>query len=339
MRAELIYRVTKKNEAKKRGSKFRAGHYYPAHFESNPNMSRSKFWCFTVNNPTAEDNQRVADFLGGTNVSYGIVGRENAPTTGTPHLQGYLILVNSQRRSYLLNNLSPRGSYRSANGTPEHNRAYCSKDGDFDEYGEIPQSNQGRRNDLDELIEWIDQFTADNGRPPISPDFAAHKPKALVRYPRLVRVAALRAPPRQLEFGEPREWQRNLAEKLSQPADDRSVDFVIDSDGGKGKSWFCRWMLTNNPDSVQVVTIGKKDDIAYALDERKHIVLFNVPRGQMEYLSYPLLEGLKDRMVMSGKYSSAMKYWNQKVHVVVLGNEEPDYEKMTGDRYNVITID
>lgn len=296
---------------------------------------RTKFWRFTVNNPTDDDHQNVADFLDGPRCTYGIVGRENAPTTGTPHLQGYAILVSSQRRSYLVNHCCARGSYRPADATPEQNRTYCSKEGDFDEYGTLPVSQQGRRTDLDELVEWIDQFTVDNGRAPSSPDFAKYKPKEYIKYPRLTRMAAHRVPARQLEFGDPNEWQRELAEKLSGPADDRTVDFIIDIEGGKGKTWFCRWMMTQNPESVDVLGVGRKEDMAYMISETKTIFLFNVARGQMDYLSYPLLENLKDRLLMSGKYSSVMKTWETNLHVVVLGNEAPDETKMTADRYNI----
>lgn len=300
-------------------------------------MSQSKFWCFTLNNPTEDETQNVATFLEGPSCLYGIFGRE-VGVRGTPHLQGYVILARSQRLSYLRNSLSARAHFEKARGSPEDNYDYCTKGGDFDEFGTLPRTGQGRRSDLDRYVEWIDKFTEDNGRPPASPDFAKHQPNAYVKYgQRLVRTAALRAPPRQLEFGEPNEWQRGLAQKCSQPADARSVDFVIDTEGGKGKTWFCRWMLTSRPEDVQVLGVGKKDDLAYMLDETKTIFLFNVARSQMEYMSLPLLENLKDRMVVSTKYCSKLKTWDRNVHVIVLGNEYPK-DTMTEDRYNYIDI-
>ena len=38
------------------------------------------------------------------------------------------------------------------------------------------------------------------------------------------------------------------------------------------------------------------------------------------------------------KLTARMKTWSGNVHVVVLGNEEPDFDKMTADRYNVSNI-
>lgn len=301
-------------------------------------MSQSKFWCFTLNNPTAADEARISVFFSSRFVTYGVYGREIGES-GTPHLQGYLILNRARRLSYLRNHVSDRAHFEIARGSPQQASDYCKKDGDFVEEGDLPESRQGRRSDLDDGIDWIKEFVADNGRAPSSPEIAKLQPKLYVKYyHRIVSLAAHLGPQRRLEFGEPREWQRNLADDLMNDADDRSIRFVIDPTGGKGKTWFCRWMLTNNA-AVQVLGVGKKDDIAHMLDTTKTIFLFNVARGQMEYLSYPLLESLKDRMVMSPKYNSMMKTWDGTVHVVVLGNEMPDESKLTADRYTYVDID
>lgn len=301
-------------------------------------MAQSRFWCFTVNNPTEDDEQSVTDFLSSRFTTYGIFGRE-VGEGGTPHLQGYVILHRAQRLSYLRNRLTPRGHYEIARGTPEEASEYCKKDGDFEEFGTFPVSNQGHRSDLDRVVAWIDEFTEANGRPPTSPDFAKHQPNAYIKFPRLVRAAELRCPPRRLEFGELNEWQQQLHDELSMnDADDRKVKFVIDEEGEKGKTWFCRWMLSEYPDDVQVLGVTKKEDIAHMLDTTKQIFLFNCGRDDLQYLSTKLLEALKDRMVPSPKYGSRMKMWYKKVHVVVFGNEMPDETKLTADRYDITIL-
>ena len=293
-------------------------------------------WCFTLNNPTEDEEQHVSDWLAGPQCMYGCYGRE-VGESGTPHLQGFIILCNSNRLSFLRNQLSQRAHYERARGTSAQARDYCRKDGDFEEFGTFP-SRQGKRSDLDDLISWADAFAEEHGRAPSSPDIAKHQPHAYIKYPRFRALCAHRTPPRALEFGEPNEgWQRDLVDRLANPADDRSIDFVVDAEGGKGKTWLCRYMMTMNQ-KVQILGVGRKNDLAYLISTDKTIFLFNVARGQMEFLSYSLLEALKDRMVISTKYQGEMKTWTDNVHVVVLGNEEPDYEKLTADRYNVITI-
>lgn len=296
----------------------------------------TKFWCFTLNNPTEDVEQTVTDFLSSGDVAYGIFGRE-VGAAGTPHLQGFVILRRSRELSFLRRKFQAHWSRRHANSTNEQARDYCKKDGDFEEFGEFPRGGQGHRNDLVELMAWAERFTTENGRPPSSPDIAKEQPLAYLKYPRFRALCAHRAPRRQLEFGEPNDWQLELFGELAVEADDRSVTFIVDEEGGKGKTWFCRYMYTNN-DACQILGVGKAADIANMVDDTKHIYLFNVARGQMEFLSYSILEALKDRLLISGKYHGRTMVWTKKVHVVVLGNEHPNYEKMTADRYNVKVI-
>ena len=113
--------------------------------------------------------------------------------------------------------------------------------------------------------------------------------------------------------------------------------FVVDPEGNKGKSWLTRYWFTKRTD-MQRLSIGKRDDLAYAIDVTKRVFVFDIPRGSMEYLQYNILEQLKDQMMFSPKYESACKIINHKVHVVVFCNEEPDMEKMTQDRYKILRI-
>lgn len=79
--------------------------------------------------------------------------------------------------------------------------------------------------------------------------------------------------------------------------------------------------------------------MAHMISPSKSVFLINVPRTQMEFLQYSILEMLKDRMVSSPKYNSRMKVLEQVPHVVVFSNEAPDLAKMTMDRYDVREID
>jgi len=67
--------------------------------EKDPNAPE-KDWSFTLQNPTEKDEimwKRIFD-----EVSYGLVTREIAPTTGTPHLQGRVVFRRSYRFTQLL---------------------------------------------------------------------------------------------------------------------------------------------------------------------------------------------------------------------------------------------
>lgn len=77
---------------------------------------------------------------------YVIFGYEEAPKTGTPHLQGYAELK-KQTRFNTVKKMLPLCHLEERKGTQADNIAYCSKDKKFVEWG-VPRK-QGGRSDLD----------------------------------------------------------------------------------------------------------------------------------------------------------------------------------------------
>lgn len=300
-------------------------------------MSRAKHWTFTLNNYTDDECASLRAL--GNNVEYLVFGRETAPDTGTPHLQGYVAFRAALRFTTARARISPRAHLEVARSPGSVAADYCKKDGDFEEFGDTPTATQGRRTDLDRFYEWSDRFSSERGRPPSTPEVARQFPSIYTRYPRVVPICRLRfeAPP--LVQGEPRQWQQDLADELLAEPDDRSVIFYVDEEGGKGKSWFVKWFYSQHRDKVQVLGIGKRDDIAHMVSINKSIFLFNVPRGQMDHFQYPILEMLKDRLVISPKYNSAVKELQTTPHVVVFCNEHPDLEKLSADRFIIREVD
>lgn len=302
-----------------------------------PRYTAHRRWCFTINNPTAEEKAQVATALTSEGVTYGIVGREVA-ASGTPHLQGFVIFANGKSLNVTKRLIGDRAHLEITRGTSQQAADYCKKDGDYDEYGTIPQT-QGKRSDLEKLVEWSDDFERDNGRPPESPDVAQAQPAAYVKYPRFTRMCAKRS---QRNLFPPLEnlylWQSDLMQVFDDAADEREVIFVVDHEGGKGKTSLIRHILSTFEERVTVLTNGKASDLSYTVKPSSDIFLFNIPRGGMEFLSYHLIEGLKDRIVFSQKYTSEMKYLLKTPHVIVFCNEQPDRSKMTADRYVVREI-
>jgi len=137
--------------------------------------------------------------------------------------------------------------------------------------------------------------------------------------------------------GQLRPWQQEVDGFLQHEPDDRKIIFVVDPDGNSGKSWLTRYWITNR-DSVQVMSVGKRDDLCYSVDIECGLFVFDIPRGQLEYLQYSVLEKLKDRVIYSPKYASQTKILKQVPHVIVFTNEEPDMTKMTEDRYYIYNV-
>lgn len=104
-------------------------------------MSQSKNWCFTLNNYTEEDVAAVEKLM--EQADYLICGKE-VGEQGTPHLQGYVQLKKRLRLTGL-KKILPRAHLQVARGSAQENKTYCSKDGDYKEYGQIKETDPGKR--------------------------------------------------------------------------------------------------------------------------------------------------------------------------------------------------
>lgn len=300
-------------------------------------MSRAKRWCFTLNNPTEDETQFLQDYGDGGQFEYLVYGRE-VGESGTPHLQGYVIFNSAVRLNTVKNRLgSQRLHLEVSRGTPGQAAAYCKKDDDYDEFGDCPEVSQGKRTDLEQFFDWFEECCNDNGCPPTVQETCRAHPAIMTKFSRCYEVAVARWKPPPLVDGQLRDWQQSLVAGLGQPADDRKIQFVVDPQGGKGKSWLVQFLISHR-DDVQFLSIGKRDDLAHAIQIQTKVFLVDVPRGQMEFLQYSVLEMLKNCLIFSPKYQSSMKRLIARPHVVVFSNEEPDYEKLTEDRYDVIQI-
>lgn len=98
---------------------------------------RSRGWCFTVNNYSESDVELIRVLA--QDCVYLVFGRE-VGEQGTPHLQGYVYFdaVKSAKR---VKAILPVGAHHErAKGSAIQNFRYCSKDGDFEEFGQRPMS-------------------------------------------------------------------------------------------------------------------------------------------------------------------------------------------------------
>jgi len=100
-------------------------------------MSRNRNFCFTYN------NYPNFDLVNNVICKYIAYSEEIAPTTGTPHLQGY-ISFSSAKTLNAVKSLLPGCHVSTMNGSIAQNEAYCSKAGQLVERGEKPISNDNK---------------------------------------------------------------------------------------------------------------------------------------------------------------------------------------------------
>lgn len=96
--------------------------------------ARSRDFVFTINNYTQEIEEKVQHI----DCDYLVYGREKAPTTGTPHLQGYIYFRNRKSIQQLQKMMGNVAAISTCKGNSKQNYEYCTKDGDFFEKGKRP---------------------------------------------------------------------------------------------------------------------------------------------------------------------------------------------------------
>lgn len=310
-------------------------------------------WRFTLNNYTAVETMAIQSELV-EHCRYIIYGRETAPTTGTKHLQGYLEL--RKRRSLKQLSGMPglgRASLFRADASAAANEKYASKEDPepwtygvpakpchvsggestkrkFDVAYEL--AREGRLDEIDRGI-LIRHRTALNE---IAADAVWKRAAARVCVPEITL----------------RPWQQRVLDILGQPADDRSIHFVVDPKGNLGKSTFCRWLCakltsrlpsdgggdsaTGRKCDVQILTPGRSVDLARFV-KPADAYLLDVPRDDNAYIPWGLLEMLKNGYVVSTKYDPVPKSQPPPHIIVLTNNPVPDFV-LSADRIKLISI-
>lgn len=210
-----------------------------------PTPGEHRSWIFTINNWTADDLAAVK----GLNYDYLCFGREVGLLRSTPHLQGYVHFERAKTFRYMKKRLR-RAYLKPPNGTPDENRTYCIKEGDFEEFGIIPK--QGERNDLTEVIEDIE-----DGKVQVD-DLALTRPMLYHQYGRTFHKAedvVLRRKRRNYECKGKWLW----------------------GDSGIGKS---HWLFTGNEDAYEWKLEDKGWQDGYRGEEK---VLINDFRGEIPF--------------------------------------------------------
>lgn len=134
-------------------------------------MSRARAFCFTINNPTDSDWDALEECQTQIpqTIKYVVYQLEQG-TNHTPHVQGYIYFVHPRAS---ISRMFPRAHIEKARGTPEQNKAYCTKeesrhplDEDQEpedhgpwEFGDLPK--QGARTDIAEYLDAVKDGKSD----------------------------------------------------------------------------------------------------------------------------------------------------------------------------------
>lgn len=156
-------------------------------------MSRHRNYVFVINNYTEDDEQRLESI----ECRYVVYGYERAPTTGTPHLQGFISFKDALTKKALSKRL-PRANLDVAVTVTEA-IDYCKKDGEFTERGDPPSDPKAKG--LKEKERWkrIRQACENKQYADVPDDYICRHPNNFMSIRRLFLAQTVPSPLHQLE--------------------------------------------------------------------------------------------------------------------------------------------
>ncbi|QMW68647.1 replication-associated protein [Crucivirus-88] len=272
--------------------------------------TKNRKWIFTINNYSDEEVKNLKNIFEKNNRKY-IMGYEVAPTTGTPHIQGYMESKNAVTFT-TMKGYNGRMKLIMAKGSIIQNYNYCSKEGNFitniTDEDLMPKGRKSKKKKENEL--WLEQYKND-----ILDE----------------------------EYGEDikwKDWQKEIINILDSKPDKRSIYWYYSEDGNKGKSYLCKYLTLTRK---VIICSGKQADIfnqvKLCLDEMiaPEIILLDIPRTNNEYVNYSAIESLKNGCLYSGKYEGG-QVLIKTPHIIAFSNELPNIKAMSSDRWKIKEI-
>ncbi len=139
-------------------------------------------------------------------------------------------------------------------------------------------------------------------------------------------------------------WQQEIIDLAGSPRQSRVINWYWEPTGHVGKTWLAKYLVLR---FKCILASGKRADIYHSLakwmelhpEDEPELIVMDIPRTNLDYVSYEALEKLKDGLVFSGKYETAqIVLGNPGPHVLVFANEPPKEEKMSEDRWMVTLV-
>ena len=282
----------------------------------------------------------------------------------TPHLQGYIELFKRQKLLTFFGKELSSWWFHPAQGTYQENINYIEK-GQYKEDGTLDETNiyrrglpkepkQGQRTDLLKLKDAIDEGTSYEDLVTNEEHFGtcARHTNFVKEYIKIVRTKKQKEQLTESLFAnfEPREWQQELLDILSQDPDPRHVHWIWDAVGNQGKSYMAKYLSVTQGATI-LKCAGTKTDLAYICSEQlSRTYIFDLSRtlekrdggsttsyDPMDKV-YEIMEDLKAGDLQSTKYHSHSGPIPVP-HVVVFANFPPNKEKMSKDRWRIRRLD
>lgn len=138
-----------------------------------------------------------------------------------------------------------------------------------------------------------------------------------------------------------RPWQLNLLNIINEKPDYRTIHWYWEPNGNSGKSAFTKYLCAKHE---ALCVSGKSNDCKYAIvsfkeKQKKYpkIIIFDIPRTNLDFINYEAIESIKNGCFFSGKYECTQVIMNCP-HVIIFANSPPIENKLSSDRWNIVKI-
>lgn len=145
-------------------------------------------------------------------------------------------------------------------------------------------------------------------------------------------------------------YQKKVLSILKRKPHDRRIYWFWDEDGNIGKSALVKHIYLKNKD-VTIIGNGKGNDVRNQVNMHLNgdgknnkygkdltIAILDFPRTIEEYVSYEVIEQIKNGFLYSGKYEGGVCCFNTP-HVICFANFGPNRNSLSKDRWRIYKID
>jgi len=137
-------------------------------------------------------------------------------------------------------------------------------------------------------------------------------------------------------------WQKQMLLNLRADPDDRTMFWVYDPIGNRGKTKFAKYLVFRE-DAVVLGFANSADalNLVSKMPGRK-VYVWNLTRAKPASLSeldlYSAMESIKDGLFINTKYETKMVLMDPP-HIVVFANHLPKQQHISADRWSIMQID
>lgn len=137
-------------------------------------------------------------------------------------------------------------------------------------------------------------------------------------------------------------WQKEVVNIAKQIPDERTIHWYWSTNGNIGKTSIVRYLQKHHD---AIITAGKASDmkfqiVNFEIDKGYYpeLILCDIPREAIDYLSYSGLEQVKNGSFGSSKYMGVSVLMDFP-HIICFANTAPILSKMSEDRWHVVCLD